>query len=566
MNKKLSFFIVLIFLIGMGIFVSFSFKAVHKKIEDLSTSILKLEDILIVEELRDKIQNSLETAKNNLLFLSNLCSLKKLITATSPRDRKVLLKNLREDFLAFSRTHREFSQIRYLDENGKEIVRVNREGDSCYLVPLEKLQDKSHRYCFAESVAFSPGQIYISNLDLNMEKGKLEWPYRPTVRLSTPIFTSQHNLKGIVVLNIEAKDFLSKLERHNLWLVNEKGIFFVAPQPKLLYKKSNIEVSSLAKEVSRGIFFNPGIYPFLYTYIDIGKRRWLLGKFFDMKKIAPLIHTHQNNIYGLLVGFAIFVLLMVFIMFGWYHRIKEEERIERELRLAEIGRLVSTIYHDIANPLMVIMNIPQLIKENLRECLGRELSTEEKIEILESAQKDLDEITKAASRQEKLIGEIKDTVRGKFEPLFEEVDLEVFFSEILENCKRYVEEIKLDLTYKGKLTLDRGRFERVFFNLIKNVGEASKGKATVTITSSQEDDYIKFTISDNGPGMSKKMLKTLFKLGGTYGKKEGTGLGLYIVKKIVELHRGKITCSSYPGKGTIFTIKIPKRIPNKKFT
>ena len=565
MNRKLLFFIVLIFLIGIGVFVSFSFKAIHKKIVNLGISILKLKDILIVEELRDNLQNTLETAKNNLLFLSNLTSLKKLITATNPEDKEVLLKDLREDFLVFSQTHKEFFQIRYLDENGKEVVRINREGDSFYIVPSEELQDKNHQYCFIESIAFSPGQIYVSNLDLNMEEGKLEQPYRPTLRLATPLFTPKGTLKGIVAVNIEMKDFLSKLEEYNLWLVNEKGIFFAAPQPKLLYQKSDIKFSPSAEEVSKGIFFNPGASPFLYTYIDIGKRRWLVGKFFDVKKITPLIHTYQSDTYRLLIGFAIFILLMVFIMFGWYHRIKEKENIEREMRLAEIGRLVSTIYHDIANPLMVIMNMPQLIKENLKECLKRDLSLEEKMKILERVQKDLDEIAKAASRQEKLIGEIKDTVRGRFKPLFKEVDLETFFSGVLESWKKYVEDIKLELNYKGKLTLDRDRFERVFFNLIRNAGEASGGKASVTITSSQEDDYIKFTVSDNGPGIPKRIQKTLFKLGATYGKKEGTGLGLYIVKKTVELYRGKITCRSYPGEGTTFTIKIPKRISNKKF-
>jgi len=489
MNRKLLFFIVLIFLIGIGVFVSFSFKAIHKKIVNLGISILKLKDILIVEELRDNLQNTLETAKNNLLFLSNLTSLKKLITATNPEDKEVLLKDLREDFLVFSQTHKEFFQIRYLDENGKEVVRINREGDSFYIVPSEELQDKNHQYCFIESIAFSPGQIYVSNLDLNMEEGKLEQPYRPTLRLATPLFTPKGTLKGIVAVNIEMKDFLS----------------------------------------------------------------------------TPLIHTYQSDTYRLLIGFAIFILLMVFIMFGWYHRIKEKENIEREMRLAEIGRLVSTIYHDIANPLMVIMNMPQLIKENLKECLKRDLSLEEKMKILERVQKDLDEIAKAASRQEKLIGEIKDTVRGRFKPLFKEVDLETFFSGVLESWKKYVEDIKLELNYKGKLTLDRDRFERVFFNLIRNAGEASGGKASVTITSSQEDDYIKFTVSDNGPGIPKRIQKTLFKLGATYGKKEGTGLGLYIVKKTVELYRGKITCRSYPGEGTTFTIKIPKRISNKKF-
>ena len=80
-------------------------------------------------------------------------------------------------------------QLRYLDENGMEIVRIDRDSDKsiAYLVSKNKLQNKRERYYFKESENLKIGEFWYSKLDLNVEHGKIEEPLKPVLRIATPV-------------------------------------------------------------------------------------------------------------------------------------------------------------------------------------------------------------------------------------------------------------------------------------------------------------------------------------------------------------------------------------------
>lgn len=82
--------------------------------------------------------------------------------------------NLEQFFLSFSNAHPEFMQLRYLDKNGNEIIRIDRdkEDDITYLIGKDKLQNKSNRYYFADSKNKKLDRVWFSALDLNIERGK----------------------------------------------------------------------------------------------------------------------------------------------------------------------------------------------------------------------------------------------------------------------------------------------------------------------------------------------------------------------------------------------------------
>ena len=73
----------------------------------------------------------------------------------------------------------------------------------------------------------------------------------------------------------------------------------------------------------------------------------------------------------------------------------------------------------------------------------------------------------------------------------------------------------------------------------------------------RENDSIVFECADTGPGISKEMEGKLFESFASHGKTEGTGLGLAMAKKIVDAHRGAISCRSTPGRGATFRIELP---------
>lgn len=99
---------------------------------------------------------------------------------------------------------------------------------------------------------------------------------------------------------------------------------------------------------------------------------------------------------------------------------------------------------------------------------------------------------------------------------------------------------------------------RVFMNLLVNAAHAIEEKGVITVRSWEEDGYVCVSVADTGRGIPEADLSRIFDPFFTtkeIGK--GTGLGLSITYDIVKKHNGEITVRSEPGKGTVFTVRIP---------
>ena len=89
----------------------------------------------------------------------------------------------------------------FLDSSGMEKIRVNYNKGDPWIVADEKLQDKSKRYYFADCLPLEEREVFISPLDLNVERGHLEKPFKPVIRFGTPIFDSEGNKDGVLIFN-----------------------------------------------------------------------------------------------------------------------------------------------------------------------------------------------------------------------------------------------------------------------------------------------------------------------------------------------------------------------------
>jgi len=105
--------------------------------------------------------------------------------------------------------------------------------------------------------------------------------------------------------------------------------------------------------------------------------------------------------------------------------------------------------------------------------------------------------------------------------------------------------------------VNRSLIEWVVENIAKNAVDAMEGSGNITFEITQGDDYVQIDIIDNGKGIPSNKLKTVFQPGYTT-KKRGWGLGLSLVKRIVEdFHKGKVfVLRSEPGVGTTFRINL----------
>lgn len=118
-----------------------------------------------------------------------------------------------------------YDQVRYIDRHGRERVRVDRRDGISWL--NRSGQDKLHRDYVQAGLALTGGQIYVSEIDLNIEYGQVEVPYQPTVRVVAPVELNGVQ-QGLTVLNAHAEVLLERLQQTlpkntDLVMLNSRG-------------------------------------------------------------------------------------------------------------------------------------------------------------------------------------------------------------------------------------------------------------------------------------------------------------------------------------------------------
>lgn len=227
-------------------------------------------------------------------------------------------------------------------------------------------------------------------------------------------------------------------------------------------------------------------------------------------------------------------------------------------KLVSVGELAGGVAHEINNPLAIISSECGLIRDMLDPQFGMECSPE-------LIRKELDKIDAAVFRARDITQKLLNFVR-KTEPKLVPVNLNTLLREVVDGIKEKefaVSNIKLEWELDPSLPsiqLDPDQIRQVFLNLINNAGDAIGKNGTITITTSHDEEHVKATISDTGIGMtSEQMAKIFLPFYTTKEVGKGTGLGLSISLSIVEAFGGRIEVQSMPGKGSSFTVVLPKK-------
>jgi len=144
-------------------------------------------------------------------------------------------------FSSIARSDNFIMQLRLLDAKGNERVRIDR--NVCfslpYVVPKSKLQNKKERYYFQKILSLNKDEYWTSKLDLNVEHGKIEKPYKPVIRVGTPVFDGQ-NKRGIIIINIFMKKLLEQFtssKLYNSYIVDHDGYFIIHPNGKYNFSR-----------------------------------------------------------------------------------------------------------------------------------------------------------------------------------------------------------------------------------------------------------------------------------------------------------------------------------------
>lgn len=172
--------------------------------------------------------------EGDIAIISQLPEIKKFMQQPREDERR----SIERQFQNFCEAYKQYEQIRLLDTAGNERIRVNQVDNACELVPESQLQNKSERYYFQETLQLHQQESFVSPLDLNVEKGVIEQPSKPVLRISTPVYSDIGELIAVVVVNYLGKriihefnvsdgSYLNTYHHHN-YLINAQGYYLVS--------------------------------------------------------------------------------------------------------------------------------------------------------------------------------------------------------------------------------------------------------------------------------------------------------------------------------------------------
>ncbi len=249
--------------------------------------------------------------------------------------------------------------------------------------------------------------------------------------------------------------------------------------------------------------------------------------------------ARRDLIASLAVAAALLIAGWVFYRLRRRAQLAEEGLAERR-HLAALGELSAVLAHEIRNPLASLKGHAQLLEEQLADDPRRHAK----------AHRVVDE----AVRLEHLTNSLLDFTRadrlatGVASP-----------AEVARRAAELTDPARVVVDAAGapeRWSFDAMRIEQALVNLLRNALQASAPPAEVELKVVDDGDGLRFTVADRGPGVPSEMRPRLFEPFVT-GRAEGTGLGLAVVRRVVELHGGRVTIERRHGGGSVFVLWLP---------
>ncbi len=513
--------------------------------------------------------------------------------------------NIVELFSYITNTSADIMQLKYLDKNGFEKIRIDRVdyNSAPILIPNNKLQNKSHRYYFKEIIQLNDKEkSWYSKIDLNIEHGQIEKPIKPVLRVGIPVFVKNKQV-GILIINIFMKYFLNKMSNlslYNIYLIDKDGNFIIHPQKKYNWGKylntkytvKNHFKDSYQKILNNNEYIGERLYSKLID-LDNGENIKMIfePKFYEVQKQI------QEQINKMLFIMFFIILLSFPVAYIWslkFGNLKEkvdklndllelkveektkklqelnetlEQRVREEVdkntqkekqmlhqsRLAQMGEMISMIAHQWRQPLAAISSTVGVMKLDLM--MG---NYNEKF-----FKKSLGKISDYSQHLSSTIDDFRDFFKNTKE------QTKIRLEDIIESSLEIIgsalnnDNIKLVKNYKCNEMFNSypNELKQVVLNLVKNAEDAliehNIKNPTIYLKTYKINKSYFLEIGDNAGGVSKDIMDNIFMpYFSTKKNKDGTGLGLYMSKTIIEDHcKGKLSVTN-SGKGAVFTIEL----------
>ncbi len=304
------------------------------------------ETLLALNDRRRDISNQLNDIFAQLRFMSSTPSVSTFLEHPTDETRA----DVEHIFGSFAIAEEIFDQIRILSPDGMELVRINYEDNLLEIVAPENLQDKSDRDYFLEALELNPGEIYVSEMNLNQENGVFEEPYRPVVRFIMAITDEAGTQQGFMVFNIMPVEIFNSAidltSDANYYISNRDGdiMFTSVDDTSILYASDlghNIQIEALfpvTNDAHPQYIIDEAegkLITKIAIIIDKGNylRRWLLVYEQDLSPIvSPINRTLQSVIIIGFAGLLISIIISILITLSITRPIKKLQYAVNDLR------------------------------------------------------------------------------------------------------------------------------------------------------------------------------------------------------------------------------------------
>jgi signal transduction histidine kinase len=553
--------------------------------------LLEAEQRSHVDLCSEIIEDDFRSIVSDLMFLAEGQTLSSLLD----NPQSMTARNaVSDEFRLFVKQKGIYDQVRFLDETGKEVVRVNLRRGEAVVVSEDRLQDKRDRYYFQATIPLQRGQVFVSPFDLNIEEDQIERPLKPTIRFATPVLDSGGTKRGIVVLNYLGAVLLDKLRRAvatsagRMMLLNTDGYWLVGERPDdewafMVPERQHVNFAARFPDVWRrvasertgvvatrqGIFVFRTVYP-MYPIresavaapaADDGGMGKSSQEEYAWKVISyanpATVRANTARLLGALGRMAaggvaaLAVVSWLLARTAAAHQHARAQLLQSE-RLAAIGEAMAALAHESRNAL-------QRSQAGLEMLVKRLKDRPESLELLGEVQKaqcDLHELyEKVRSYAAPLQLRCRNTHLGQLAS-------ETWAHLSVQRSGRAVQLTQSSTAANLQCSVDPTAIGQVFRNVFENALAATNQQAEIHVAFA--DDHLhgapalRISIRDNGPGLTAEQRLRIFEPFYTT-KLHGTGLGMAIAKRIVEAHGGTISVGSSAGPGAEVMIRLIRK-------
>lgn len=561
----------------------------------------------------------LDRLESDVLFLSDLPAHFAQPGVDIPADSP-----LATTLLSFSNSTRRYDKVRWLDNRGRERLRVNNHG-TAELVPTTALQDKASRSFFTDTRSMQKAEVYFSELDLNVDDGVIERPYRPTLRAVSTVYFGD-TPHGVIVLNARMQDILERLKEERtrtglgVYLLSGSGSWILGPDPaddwasqldapQRLLPKTNPALWSAMQRAESGVWRGWKFSTLRAGLADRGETsRAKQAGALDLRVLvraddAMLAATTTRWKWLLLVLTLFSVALTISLILRTargmaaesLHLQKLEEanaalrvanerlqRVRDDLvraeRLSSLGMMVAGVAHEMNTPLGSSLLALSTVQDGVSELTRKIESGLRRSDLdafIKQASEALDLAAHELRRSSGLVQRFKQVAVDRTTLQRRRFDLSqvILDADPRLRGRDYGGRVTFQLELEPGLEMDSypGPIEQVISNLITNAlthaYEPDQAGLVIVCAQRHGDAHVEVSVVDSGAGIRDADLPRVFEpFFTTRRSKGGSGLGLHIAHQIVtEVLGGTIRVRSrgidQAGAGTITGTSFTLRLP-----